>query len=141
MNENNLPSAKGHAFVMWIIWFAILQGAFVIQWILGKGIPSGENIDMPMAAWLWVICFAPLIVASAIRWLVLPKIKARQQQLVAMVIGLSFSEAPIFFSLFLIGSDYPQYQIAVLMVAVLSIIQFAPSYATPGYGPQASPES
>jgi hypothetical protein len=33
----------------------------------------------------------------------------------------------------LIGSDYPQYQIAVLMLAVVSIIQFAPSYATPGY--------
>jgi hypothetical protein len=36
-------------------------------------------------------------------------------------------------SIFLVGADYPQYQIAILMAAVFSIIQFAPSYATPGY--------
>ena len=50
-----------------------------------------------------------------------------------MVVGLALSENPIFFSLFLIGSDYPQNQIAVLIVAVLSLIQFAPSYLTPSY--------
>jgi hypothetical protein len=124
---------KQHAIVMWVIWFAILQGAFVIQWIVGKGIPGGDNIEEPMAAWLWVICFLPVMIASCIRWLVIPKIQQPQLQLVAMIAGLSLSEAPVFFSLFLIGSDYPQYQIAVLMLAVVSIIQFAPSYATPGY--------
>jgi hypothetical protein len=50
-----------------------------------------------------------------------------------MIVGLSLSEAPVFFSLFLVGPDYPQNQLAVLMVAVVSLIQFAPSYATPGY--------
>ena len=50
-----------------------------------------------------------------------------------MIIGLALSEQPIFFSLFLIGADYPQNQIAVLVVSVVSLIQFAPSYGTPGY--------
>ena len=118
---------------MWIIWFAMLQGVFVIQWVLGRGIPGGENIEAPMAAWLWLLCFAPILVATVIRWKIIPQLKLPQQQLVAMVIGLSLSEAPVFFSLFLIGPDYPQNQIAVLMVAVVSLIQFAPSYATPGY--------
>lgn len=124
---------KQHAIIAWIIWFSILQGAFVMQWFLGGGIPEGENIDVPMSVGLWVLCFAPLILATVIRWMVIPKIQAAQQQLVAMIVGLSLSEGPIFLSLFLIGSDYPQNQIAVLIVAVFSIIQFAPSYATPGY--------
>jgi len=128
-----IDETKGHALVMWIIWFAILQGAFVIQWFLGKGIPEGENAAEPMAGWLWVLCFGPIVLATLIRWLLIPKLKAPQPQLVAMIVGLSLAEAPIFFSLFLVGPDYPQNQIAVLMVAVVTIIQFAPSYATPGY--------
>ena len=118
---------------MWIIWFAILQGAFVVQWFLGDGIPEGENAAEPMAAWLWGLCFAPIVLAALIRWLLIPKIREPQLQLVAMIVGLSLAEAPIFFSLFMIGGDYPQNQIVVLMVAVVSLIQFAPSYATPGY--------
>jgi hypothetical protein len=124
---------KQHAIIAWIIWFSILQGAFVIQWFLGGGIPGGENIEVPMSSALWVMCFAPLIFATMVRWLIIPKAQAPQQQLVAMIIGLSLSEVPIFFSLFRIGENYPQNQIAVLIVAVFSIIQFAPSYATPGY--------
>lgn len=38
-------------------------------------------------------------------------------------------------SIFLVAPDYPQYQIAILMVAVVCLIQFAPSYATLGYNP------
>jgi len=124
---------KGHALIMWIIWFAVLQGAFVFQWVLGKGIPQGENAAEPMAASLWLLCFGPILLATLVRWLVIPKMKQAQPQLVAMILGLSLAEAPIFFSLFLVGPEYPQNQIAVLMVAVVAIIQFAPSYATPGY--------
>ena len=81
---------------------------------------------------VWVIrIFNPVV--AAVRWLVIPKVKDPQQMLVAMIIGLALSEMPILFSLFLIGSDYPQFQIVVLMLAVVSLIQFAPSYATPGY--------
>ena len=118
---------------MWIIWFAMLQFAFVIHFVVGGGFPSGENAMEPMAAWLWLACLAPLIAATLIRWIVLPKIEEQKKLLVAMIVGLALSEQPIFFSLFLIGSDYPQNQIAVLFVSVVSLIQFAPSYGTPGY--------
>jgi len=74
-----------------------------------------------------------MVLAAAVRWLVIPKLKEQQKLLVTMIVGLALSEQPIFVSLFLIGADYPQYQIAVLMASVVSLIQFAPSYATPGY--------
>jgi|GEM_PF-6091970 len=61
------------------------------------------------------------------------KAQRATEALVTMIVGLALSEQPIFVSLFLIGADYPQYQIAVLMASVVSLIQFAPSYATPGY--------
>jgi hypothetical protein len=124
---------KQQAIVMWVIWFAMLQFAFVVHFIVGGGFPSGENAVEPMAAWLWIACFVPLVAATLLRWLVMPKIKEQARLLVAMVIGLALSEQPILISLFLIGADYPQIQIGVLCVSVVSLIQFAPSYGTPGY--------
>lgn len=128
-----LDSGKQHALIMWIIWFAILQGVFVIQIFIGGGLPKGENAAEPMAPWLWAICFGPILLATVIRWLVIPRLKAPPAQLAAMIGGIALAESAVFFQLFLVGDAYPQNQIAVLMVAVVAIIQFAPSYATPGY--------
>ncbi|MEO0508958.1 MAG: hypothetical protein AAF065_03740 [Verrucomicrobiota bacterium] len=127
---------KRNALVMWIIWFGILQSAFVVQVFVGGGLPKGENASEPMAVWLWIVCFAPIVIATVIRWLVIPKLKKPQQMLAAMIIGLSCAESSVFYQLFLIGEDYPQNQIAVLMVAIVALIQFAPGYATPGYVPK-----
>ena len=122
---------KQHAFVMWIIWFVFLQAAFAYHFILGDGFPWGENAAEPMAGWLWVLCVVPIVLATMVRWLVIPKLKDQKQMLIALIVGLALTEAPIFFEIFLIGSDYPQNQIAVLMIAVFSLIQFAPIYGTP----------
>jgi len=109
----------------------MLQSAFAYHFLLGDGFPQGENSELPMASWLWAITLGPLVLATAIRWLIIPKLKEFQPQLVAMIVGLAFSEGAIFMELFLIGSEYPQYQIAILMVSVFSLIQFAPIYAIP----------
>ena len=66
------------------------------------------------------------------RWVLVPKLTQQSHMLVAMVVGLGLTEVSIGLELFLIGADYPQSQIVVLMLAVLSLIQFAPIYATPG---------
>jgi len=129
---------KQHALVMWIIWFAQLQAAFVFQWFLAGGFSKGENVAEPMALWLWLVCLIPLVVAAGVRWLVIPKIVQPVQQLVAMIVGLALSEASVLMGIFLVAPDYPQNQIGLLMVAVVSLIQFAPSYATPGYKVDAS---
>jgi hypothetical protein len=123
---------KQQALVMWIIWFVFLQMAFAYHFVLEDGFPSGDNAAEPMASWLWVLCLVPIILATIVRWWVIPKLKDQKQMLSALIVGLALTEAPILFELFLIGSDYPQNQIVVLMVAVFSLIQFAPIYATPG---------
>ena len=123
---------KQQALVMWIIWFVFLQMAFAYHFALGDGFPKGDNAALLMASWLWVLCLVPIILATIVRWWVIPKLKDQKQMLSALIVGLALTEAPILFELFLIGSDYPQNQIVVLMIAVFSLIQFAPIYATPG---------
>ncbi|MDQ8209197.1 hypothetical protein QEH52_16845 [Coraliomargarita sp. SDUM461003] len=124
---------KQHAIVMWIIWFAQLQAAFIFQFFLAGGFSKETNVVEPMAIWLWFLCLVPLVLATGIRWLGIPKMTQPNQQLATMIIGLALCEASVLSSIFLVAPDYPQYQIGILMVAVVSIIQFAPSYATPGY--------
>jgi len=133
MSENDRVDSKAQALVMWVIWFAILQGAFVFQWLLSKEVTDQGDLSEPMALWLWALCLIPIVFATLIRWLVIPQLFQPQQKLVAMILGLSFSEAPVFCSLFLMRPEYPNNQIVVLIVAICSIIQFAPSYGTPGY--------
>lgn len=123
---------KQQAFVMWIIWFVFLQMAFAYHFLLADGFPAGRNAAAPMASWLWVLCLVPVILATLLRWCVIPKLKDQKQMLIALLVGLALTQAPILFELFLIGSDYPQNQIVVLMIAVFSLIQFAPIYGTPG---------
>ena len=79
-----------------------------------------------------MLCLLPIILATIVRWWVIPRLQDQKQMLIALIVGLGLTDAPILFELFLIGSDYPQNQIVVLMVAVFSLIQFAPIYATPG---------
>lgn len=127
-----MKATKQQALVPWIIWFALLQSSFAYHFFLGDGFPSGPNAPEPMAVTNWIICFAPLVAATLIRWFVITRLKEPKHMLVAMIIGLGLSEAAILMEIFLMN-DYPQYQIAVLIVALVSIIQFAPSYSTPGY--------
>ncbi|HAV12966.1 MAG TPA: hypothetical protein DCX06_05660 [Opitutae bacterium] len=124
---------KQKAIGQWIIWFVFLQSALVIHFVLGGGFPEGDNATEPMAAVVWAACIAPILIATGIRWLVIPKLQDPSKLFIAMILGLVLSEQPIFISLFLIGDEYPQNQIAVLMVSVMSLIQLAPSYLTPGY--------
>ena len=117
---------------MWIIWFAFLQSAFIYHFFVGDGFPEGDNVAEPMTLWLWALCIVPVVLATVVRWVLVPKLTQQSHMLVAMVVGLGLTEVSIGLELFLIGADYPQSQIVVLMLAVLSLIQFAPIYATPG---------
>jgi len=121
---------KQHSIIMWVLWFAMFQSAFVYHFIIGDGFPRGENAAEPMATWLWGLCLGPIVAATIVRWWVIPRLKTPASQLVGLIVGMSLAETAIFFEIFLIGPDYPQNQIAVLMVAIVGLIQFVPSYAT-----------
>jgi len=128
---------KQHAMIMWIIWFAYLQSMLAIQFFIGGGIPSGDNIAEPMPLGLWVAAICPALIAITLRWSLMHKLRQPAQQLPALIVGLALSELPLFISLFLVGSDYPQNQIVILMIAFFSGLQYAPIYATPGMSPEA----
>jgi len=114
--------------VFWIIWFAIFNGLFILQFFAAGGFPSGSNEgDAP----LWSVA-APtglLVVAMLIRFIVIPKISDITTLLTAMIVGLALSEAVGIIGMFALGREFPQTRMALFVTSVSAVVAFVPVYA------------
>lgn len=116
--------------IFWIIWFAILNGLVMIQFIAGGGIPKGEDQGNPPVLYL-SIATGLALVALAIRFLLIPRIEEPVRKLPAMIIGLALSEGIGLLGMFLIGKEFPATRLALFVTAIACIASFAPFYAKP----------
>jgi hypothetical protein len=112
-----------------LFWAAILGGLLVIQFQIGHGLPSGKNAAGAAMSPFALVAFSEVIIATAIRWLWLPRLMLARQQLVAMIIGLALAEGSNFMGLFLVPADQPETKLLIFVLAVLGVLQFAPIYA------------
>lgn len=122
--ENQPPQTR---FVAWVIWAAILFGLFVLQFVIGGGLPLGED-QGDVSIVLSILPLCALLVATVIRWVVIPRVTGEQQQLTMMIIGVALAESAQIIQLFVIGSDFPETQRAFLILSVIGVLQFAPTY-------------
>lgn len=118
------------ALVFWIIWFAILNGLVMIQFMVGGGIPKGEDFGKPPVEMLAVATVLGLA-ALAIRFLWIPQIESVVKKLPAMIVGLALSEAIGFVGMFGVGKEFPATRQALFVAAVACIVSLAPVYAKP----------
>ncbi len=128
MTPRQDPPAPPTFVVFWIIWFAILQGLVLIQFFVGGGIPKGADQGDPPAVIL-MIAGGLALAALAVRFTVIPKIKALSKLLAAMVIGLALSEAVGFVGIFLVGKEFPTTRLSLFVLALCCIVSLAPVYA------------
>jgi hypothetical protein len=128
MSPHRNPPKEKKAIVFWIIWFAILQGVFILQFFIGGGLPKGSDQGSPP---LWVLAAAGTLalLALAIRFRVIPKIAEVQQRLPAMIAGLAVSEGISLLGVFALGKEFPATQVVFFVMAVFCIMTFAPIYA------------
>lgn len=128
MKPASLPAPKNTHVVMWIIWFAILNSLLVMIFTIGKGFPTGDD---PADATFPVIALVPLVeivVATYIRWVLIPRQRVPAKQLVLLIIGVALSEGAGMITLMLI-EDQPATQRLLLIASVLGVLQMAPLYA------------
>ena len=92
--------------VAWVIWGAILMGLFVLQFFIGGGIPTGDQIENPPTV-MSLICIAGVAIGTLIRWLVIPKLNDNLKLLPAMIVGLALCESSGLLQMFLLGKEYP----------------------------------
>ena len=113
--------------IAWVIWGAILIGLFVLQFSIGGGIPTGDQMENPPTV-MSLICIAGVAIGTLIRWLVIPKLNDKPKLLRAMVVGLALSQGSGVLQIFLLGKEYPDSQKLIFVLAVLGVVQFAPTY-------------
>ena len=113
--------------IAWVIWGAILMGLFVLQFFIGGGIPTGDQMENPPTV-MSLICIAGVAIGTLIRWLVIPKLNDNLKLLPAMIVGLALCESSGLLQMFLLGKEYPDTQKLIFVLAVLGVVQFAPTY-------------
>ena len=113
--------------IAWVIQGAILMGLFVLQFFIGGGIPTGDQMENPPTV-MSLICIACVAIGTLIRWLVIPKLNEKPKLLRAMVVGLALSQGSGLMQIFLLGKEYPDTQKLIFVLAVLGVVQFAPTY-------------
>lgn len=123
--ENNF---KNNAIAFWLIWFAMFSALFMYQFFLAFGIPSGKNVSEPPVIFMWIIGVS-VLVASVIRWVIIPRQKNFQNLLHLMIVGLALSESIQFIQIFIVGKNYPETQLTFFAISILSVEQFIPFYA------------
>lgn len=125
MSEQKPPAAL----VFWIIWFAIFNGLFILQFFAAGGIPKGDNEgDAPMA--IILIAGALALVSVVVRFVIIPKIGTLEKLLPAMIVGLALAESVGIIGMFLIGKEFPETRLALFVASVSAVAAFAPVYVT-----------
>ncbi len=112
----------------WVCWVAIFSSLFIYQFFLGRGIPQGENASEPINTAFYGVCFGSILIATFIRWILIPKVKVIRQALVLFIIGIALSESVVFYEIFLIGPNYPETQMIFFILSVMSTFQFIPTF-------------
>ena len=110
--------AKGQVFVMWVIWFALLSGVFVIRTVIAPphSASSGE---------LWQLALLPVFFATVIRWFVLPRVTTFQRVMPVFIVGMAMSESACIVGMFVFSDHVSE----LFNFGVVSMLQFIPLYA------------
>lgn len=125
------PRKSVPALVLWVVWFAMVTAIPIYQFALGGGWPSGTNARASGFSPVEILAVGQILAATVIRWLVLPKFTETSQQLVMMIIGLALSEAVEFYGIFLVPLEQPETKLALFILSLASVAQFAPIFARP----------
>ena len=108
------------------IWFSILFGVLVIQFVLGGGFTAfGAEMEIRSIPLMLVGLF-PLVVAVVGRILVIPAAHSDQAFMVRLIICLALCEAPFFIGLFVMAPDYAAEKAFALFGSVLGLLILFP---------------
>jgi hypothetical protein len=120
--KNDL-NAQHAAIVWWMIWAALLSGIFVIYFTVGSSAAPAPSAspDSPV----WMVGFAPFVVSTLIRWLLLPRFQSAQSAFPVFVVGLALAEMSCILGVFV----FPAHKAGLFVLSVLGILQFVPYFA------------
>lgn len=116
---NAPPPAKiSPAIIWWIIWTAILAAVIAMAAFMPVRAP------LPGSNPIRYVPIVPLVLASIIRWLVLPRFTQAPRAFPIFVLGLALAEGAATLGIFLV----PELRGTYVILALLGVAQFAPVF-------------
>lgn len=111
----------GALLTIWVIWFALMTGVFVMYFVIGhaeaKAAADNSLIGlMPLSA---------VVIATVIRWALLPRARRFPALLQLFIIGMALSEGTCIIGLFVFPAEVK----TLFPLGVVSMLQFIPLYA------------
>jgi hypothetical protein len=101
------------------------------QFTLGGGIPQGLDFGTGAPRWVVVLASFQVGLATAIRWILIPRVARRTLLRVLMLFGVGLSDAVVFYGIFFVPQVMPRTKLAFFLASFLSALQFAPIYFAP----------
>lgn len=105
--------------IWWVCWIGILIGLTFIH----GAIPT-DPATAPTEGALRNLPLIPLLISSALRWVVLPRITRANAAFVVFIVGLALAEAGSVIGLFLVPELRPTY----FALGVFGVLQYAPLF-------------
>ncbi len=124
----NSPSKK--PLILWILWFAALNGLIVLHVVVGKGVPLGSNPASEPFSPVLAIGLVAIVLSAAVRWFLIPKAEKPETRLTLMIVGLALNEAAALLGLFLVPPSFPETKLTLFSASLIGILQFAPIFTT-----------
>ncbi len=103
-----------------MIWFSLLMGVLLLSVFLKPGAAGKPQAQLPL-----VMLFAPFLMGTTLRWLVLPRIKMLMKALPIFIAGLAMCEATAILGIFMGGENRD----LLVGLGALGIIQYVPLFA------------
>jgi len=133
MNQSATNQQAPQPIVFWILWFAILSGLFIMQFLVGGGVPkkSGQA-EEPL--------LFPLIASGAaaaslfVRFVLIPKHTELSKKLPLMLVGLALAESIGILGMLVVPSDLGQTRLFMLGLSIVCVVLSAPTYAKNSIG-------
>ena len=141
MNDFDKLPEKQQILTLWIIWFAISSGMFVMAAFAPTREPGATSIGTIPVPEEWsllsIVGLATAAIGLVWRALLVPRAKKLQAKLPLMVIGLALCEACGIIALFVVSPELPKERFTLFWASVICLLVSAPIYARPK--PKASP--
>jgi hypothetical protein len=107
--------------VWWCVWIAILNGLIILYVVLSRR--SGEEVHAGSPA-IAFIGLVPLTLGTALRWLVLPRLKDPAKAFMVFIVGLAMTEGCGILGIFLGGA----HKETLFALGLIGVLQFIPLF-------------
>lgn len=108
------------------IWFSILFGVLVIQFVLGGGFSAFSGEMEIKSIPLMLVGLFPLVIGVLGRMVVIPGARNDTDFITRLIICLALCEAPFFIGLFVMAPDYAAEKAFALFGSVLGLLILFP---------------